>query len=125
MCLPIDTPPSYVIEQRLEERREKPQRNSQSCEQDPIEPRDMNCRLIQLSHHFRPEVALQLGVFQRPQRVPEPLPHLFQIFFVHGLTPMRWSFFRNSRTPRNSRSLTAPSEIPRASAIRPLGSSST
>src|SRR5437879_11604771 len=84
--------------------------------------------LLDLAEHLRPEVAAELGVLCRRDRLLEEIFHLFVILFTAHFaltsTPTELSFLRNIRTARNTRTLTRATEMPAASAISLYGSSS-
>src|SRR5207302_10887147 len=84
--------------------------------------------LLDLAEHLRPEVAAELGVLCRWDRLLEEIFHLFVILFTAHFaltsTPTELSFLRNIRTARNTRTLTRATEMPAASSISLYGSSS-
>src|SRR5712692_7134561 len=103
-----------LIEQRGNHLREDENQSCQERGQRPVKPRHPQGALLQPAEHLRPEVALELGLADRSARLSKQLSNSFFVLFAHGSTPRRLSFFRNRRTARKTRDLTAPTEMPRA-----------
>src|SRR5208283_444637 len=111
------TPSLQVVQQRGNHSREKQKQGSSGGEQSPIPPGHMEGGLIEAAKHGGPEVALKFEAANGVERILQELFEVDKFWLIHAWTPACDSDFRKTRTPRNTRTLTALSEIPRALAI--------
>src|SRR4029450_2651257 len=84
--------------------------------QGPVVPHDSSRPRVQRARHRGPQISPQLGIHTRKCALQEPA-NVFVILFTHCFTPTRLSCCRKRRTARNTLTRTAPSDVPRASAI--------
>src|SRR5208282_66321 len=117
-CLFMTVPSSQVVQQRRDDSRENAKHASNGREQCPIPPRHSNRALIEPLQQGRPQIAPKFAVPSRGQRILQQFLHIVNFRFLHGCTPACDKVFLKRRTPRNTRTFTAFSEIPSASAMR-------
>src|SRR5713226_3710656 len=102
------SPNSQVVEQDRNRFRGKEKPDRQNGEQSPVKPGHLRGPLLEPAKHLRPQVTSQLPVRHRRNSTSEDVSNFFVILFAHGSTPSLFSFFRNNRTARKPRDLTAP-----------------
>ena len=103
-----------MVEQCRNHFREEEEPHGQQGYQCPVKPGCSDGLLVQLPEHSWPQVLPQFCICDRRNSVSQEFSKFFIIPFVHGSTPIRFSFPRSRRTARKARDLTAPAEIPSA-----------
>src|ERR1051326_3926010 len=127
--------PSFlqVVREHKNQSRESQEHHDAQTNQGPVIPRHPNPASIEFAQNVWPQILSKLSL-DWGKRLLQRIANLALIVFGHvlvlksfhsGLTPAWLKRLRKMRTARNTRSFTAPTEVPRALAISSYGSSST
>src|ERR1700678_1531056 len=128
---PAGSPGSQVVKEHGNRGGKERDQADQSCQQRPVKPGRRRLLFVEALEHGRPKVAARFGLcFDGRQGLVQQLPDavFFQVIlivFIHGLIPCCSRSFLNNRSARNTRSFTAATEIPSASATSLCGCCST
>src|SRR5262245_25684280 len=122
-----------VVREHKNQSRESQKHHGAQANQNPVVPGHSNLPRIEFAQNLWPQIPSKLVVDWRKgllQRVANlaviVFSHVLVLMFFHsGLIPAWLKRLRRMRTARNTRSFTAPTDVPKALAISSYGSSST
>src|SRR5271169_5036309 len=109
-----------VIKKHRNCSREKYEQRGHCREQRPVKPRNLGGPRLEALQHRRPKVAPQFRIRMTCDRLHRLLQNQLDavlVLLLHGSTPCRFNAFLRRGRARKTRTLTAPTEMPSASAI--------